>query len=523
MQYVRSQQLCRDGAPPEPPQHQLQTPTSPESNETPERRNLKSILKKLSAGSLFSAVPPPAAAAAAGDDSAAARTSAPAAPAAVGGPGDEAPPAGAAPGAQTVCSPTAAAKQRQVDMRKLMRAPTVEGYAARHSKLTKSVTFNRDTLQSPPASPPASPVASQQPPAQTGPTSPTTTAEDNRLITPPPPVIAQKKPQPPASVLAANQKNFLGTSLLLPSQNGDEEFFGDIISGIKQVIQGHLEDIQNKFQSRFQSLELEVKRRDEIIQQLQKRIHELENPPQGDAESHPLVPNGGEESSSDQSDADDQPFMRGDSVDTVLGSPETARPRARHDQAPPAPGRCRPRPPSWDEVSREERVELGVLPPPVPLPLPLPPAPKKPSWRQESISVDLGSSSEDSSESSSSGAEEEGFDQRAGVSWEVQMLAREMERQEQEQQRITNSELNMLQRLVDEQHPEVPASMSGMRAQSFEYPPHQQRMPLRAQLSTNGCPYDGSAQQTPLCSTDTTLSSLPPVPPRGQPYVPSDT
>ncbi|XP_049942660.1 uncharacterized protein LOC126419513 [Schistocerca serialis cubense] len=192
MQYVRSQQLCRDGAPPEPPQHQLQTPTSPESNETPERRNLKSILKKLSAGSLFSAVPPPA-----------------------------------------------------VDMRKLMRAPTVEGYAARHSKLTKSVTFNRDTLQSPPASPPASPVASQQPQVQTGPTSPTTTAEDNRLITPPPPVIAQKKPQPPASVLAANQKNFLGTSLLLPSQNGDEEFFGDIISGIKQVIQGHLVSIKN--------------------------------------------------------------------------------------------------------------------------------------------------------------------------------------------------------------------------------------------------------------------------------------
>jgi hypothetical protein len=36
------------------------------------------------------------------------------------------------------------------------------------------------------------------------------------------------------------------------------------------------EEIQNKFQSQFQSLELEVKRRDEIISQLQKRIHELE-------------------------------------------------------------------------------------------------------------------------------------------------------------------------------------------------------------------------------------------------------
>lgn len=32
-----------------------------------------------------------------------------------------------------------------------MRAPTIEGYAARHSKLAKSVTFDRDTLPSPPA------------------------------------------------------------------------------------------------------------------------------------------------------------------------------------------------------------------------------------------------------------------------------------------------------------------------------------------------------------------------------------
>lgn len=36
------------------------------------------------------------------------------------------------------------------EFRRLMRAPTIEGYAARHSKLSKSVTFNRDTLQSPP-------------------------------------------------------------------------------------------------------------------------------------------------------------------------------------------------------------------------------------------------------------------------------------------------------------------------------------------------------------------------------------
>lgn len=37
------------------------------------------------------------------------------------------------------------------ELRRLMRAPTIEGYAARHTKLSKSVTFNKYTLQSPPS------------------------------------------------------------------------------------------------------------------------------------------------------------------------------------------------------------------------------------------------------------------------------------------------------------------------------------------------------------------------------------
>lgn len=77
--------------------------SSTESNETLERRNLKSILKKLSEdGTNLPAAMPP--------------------------------------------------KIDSTEFRKLMRAPTIEGYAARHSKLVKSVTFNRDTLQSPPNS-----------------------------------------------------------------------------------------------------------------------------------------------------------------------------------------------------------------------------------------------------------------------------------------------------------------------------------------------------------------------------------
>lgn len=75
---------------------------SHESNETLERRTLKSILKKLSEDTT---------------------------------PAD---------------SP-----ERSSELRRLIRAPTLEGYAARHSKFAKSVTFHRHTLPSPPGSAPA--------------------------------------------------------------------------------------------------------------------------------------------------------------------------------------------------------------------------------------------------------------------------------------------------------------------------------------------------------------------------------
>lgn len=49
-----------------------------------------------------------------------------------------------------------------------------------------------------------------------------------------------------------------------------------MLVGIKQVIQSHLHDVQGKFQERFRGLEQEVRRRDDIISQLQGRIQELE-------------------------------------------------------------------------------------------------------------------------------------------------------------------------------------------------------------------------------------------------------
>lgn len=82
----------------------LELPLSPESNETLERRHLKSILKKLSEEK----------------------------------------------NQQQQISGSSSGS-RSADMSGLMRAPTVEGYVARHSKFMKSVTFN-STLSSPPNS-----------------------------------------------------------------------------------------------------------------------------------------------------------------------------------------------------------------------------------------------------------------------------------------------------------------------------------------------------------------------------------
>ncbi|PNF27892.1 hypothetical protein B7P43_G08302 [Cryptotermes secundus] len=559
MQYVRSQQLSRDSfsrsgsqmsrkddeeeesaSPPQRPAELPQTPaskapvslTSPESNETLERRNLKSILKKLSASSLFSRST---------EETKTTSSS-----------GDQ--PEGNAIKEVTTTQP--ASKPLTVDMHKLLRAPTIEGYAARHSKLTKSVTFNRDTLQSPPATattptnllqepsgslfplpaasdvltvgtvvstcittstttnltiitpsavssasptdfseasvpqhetfPPvttpgtvvstttSSSVASQPTISTVSPVSPLAgiTSEPSQVsaatdMTQTPADAAEsalkKKPnvsflvQHPHQIpLSANEKNFFRPSLLLPSHAClEEEYFNEVIVGIKQVIQGHLEEIQNKFQSQFQSLELEVKRRDEIISQLQKRIHELEHPDSTEKDHE-----GDDRDLSDTDDGSDQPFMRGDSVDTVLMSPPPALPddleeesgnNAVADEAPYhsmiSPSHHILQQPqtyrhSWEDHSEEETLELLDLPSSI--------SPQH-MWCVEdglqndrdipidSVALDLGSSDTSSSSSSSSDSSNDEDDAFAtddlhsvghNQDWEVQMLARELERRE---------------------------------------------------------------------------------------------
>ncbi|XP_059479213.1 uncharacterized protein LOC132198922 isoform X4 [Neocloeon triangulifer] len=379
---LRMLRCCEDGP---------STPPSPESNETEERRNLKSILKKLSSNNSSS----------------------------------EQESGGGGVADTERKSPTTS----RIEFRKLMRAQTVEGYAARHSKFSKSVTFDRETLQSPPAD-------------STAP-----------RIEPP--------PQQPPSVKA--KMGFLLPSLMLTQQSNEtrkeEEFFGDIITGMKQVIQNHLEEVQNKFHKRYQSLELEVKRRDEIISQLQNRIQELEGGPitngcpekEEDAEAEEVerrtsrITRGGSSEEGDISDQEetfsDQPFMRGDSVDTVIspsGSPVLMD--SSDDEADRV--QC-----SWEEHAAEETLEL--------LDLPRSMSPQS-VWH---VSVDVPSSS--SSSNSSSSTSPLSSPPIHNQDWEVQMLADELERRDQRQklaeqltgrsQQLSRSEVDILDRILQEQ------------------------------------------------------------------------
>ncbi|XP_076221835.1 uncharacterized protein LOC116431829 isoform X2 [Nomia melanderi] len=334
-------------------QHRRGFPSDPLSpdNETFERRHLKSILKKLSAGS---------------------RTGS----------------------SDTSATSTPDREAATAELRKLMRAPTIEGYAARHSKLSKSVTFNKYTLQSPP---------SEQIPGNypLGPQSPDT--------------------QEQASLPPPNKLSFrpLGSGGILQvvSRSREEEYIGELVSGIREVIKGRLEDIQTKFGRQFTSLELEIRKRDEIISQLQARIQELEQRESqngdeslGDSTEHDASL---EEDLDD--DREDHPFMRDGSVDTVL----TARPHyARSSLSTESTSQNRR---SWEEHSEEETLELQELPTSI-VPQNL--------WKDE-VAIDLESNSDSSrSDRSDSGNDEDDDDEShegGHNNWEVTMLAQELE------------------------------------------------------------------------------------------------
>ncbi|KAK4878027.1 hypothetical protein RN001_010533 [Aquatica leii] len=170
-----------------------------ESNETLERRNLKSILKKLSEDAQVP-IPPN------GDSS---------------------------------------------ELKKLMRAPTIEGYAARHSKLSKSVTFNRDTLPSPPAN--LNILGTED-----------TNQEES----------GNKLQDFEKYAILSSKTNQL--KLLKGTFEEDQQYYGEMLVAIKQIMLNQMQEMQDTFQLKFQKLENEIQSRDQIINQLRAHISDLE-------------------------------------------------------------------------------------------------------------------------------------------------------------------------------------------------------------------------------------------------------
>lgn len=190
--------------------------------------------------------------------------------------------------------------------------------------------------------------------------------------------------------------------------------------------------MQSKFERQFTSLESEVRKRDEIISQLQARIQELErrglraeDNSCGDSTEHDASM---EEDLDD--DHEDHPFMRDSSVDTVL----TARSRDRHSCSSTGSRNRR----SWEEHSERETLELQELPNSI--------VPQRLS--REDVAIDLESNSDsrsdeefdvcgrkgDSDEGDEEDEEDEDEDDDDKIlrqdgynNWEVALLAKQLE------------------------------------------------------------------------------------------------
>ncbi|CAH1184274.1 unnamed protein product [Phyllotreta striolata] len=290
--------------------------SSNESNETPERRNLKSILKKLSEDTKE----------------------------------------------KEINESAMPEKVDSTEFKRLMRAPTIEGYAARHSKLSKSVTFNRDTLQSPPNSATLTGETQNLFPFIYN------TPLDNGLDLP------DEKNQTEADNQIVPNKANNQVKLHKGSLEDEQQYFADILMAIKQVMSAHLQDIQGKYQLKFEKLEEEMRSKDELITQLKAHISELEQ-------------------------ANEDSITPSDSLDTVIS-------KERH---------------SWEDPSHDEQEELEELPRPIHA------WSSSSSLPQHNVVLDIDSTTDTDSNAETSEPEEtDGEYENSSKNWEIELLAAQM-------------------------------------------------------------------------------------------------
>ncbi|XP_068203411.1 uncharacterized protein [Palaemon carinicauda] len=279
--------------------------SSPESTETPERKTLKSILKRMSR-----------------EDSK----------------GNLLPPDGA-------------------DLRKLMKAPTVEGFVARRSKFSKSVSFQRKTLSSPP--PPA--LLDELKKSSSSSSSQSQVESSSVPVIPTilqPPAYLKGKPNDSCNTTDGVSKLMVKLGSIGLDGTADPQT-QDLVLGVRKILRDKMDDVEVAWVTRVKELQQQLADRDATIRQLTHTISRLQasamtdgiyretSPENGGSTRPPAIIRSPSEASLSGSDDDEPLFMRCNSIESIIHQSPDGSPERMH--APLGARRSWPRQSSLDQ------------------------------------------------------------------------------------------------------------------------------------------------------------------------------
>ncbi|CAH1737556.1 unnamed protein product [Aphis gossypii] len=283
----------------------------------------------------------------------------------------------------------------------LMNSQTIEGYAARHSKMTRNVTFNqRRTIESSPDSCTS---------LFAFPESITSQCKNPDLI----PIDLSHK----TDLLESSQKTSKHTKLSKRMSTNTmqcvsspldirQNCYDEVLNGVKTIVEKCLNDIEGKYRDKIDELKSEINKRDYTISTLCEQFNQkLCDQPIDEDKLGSLLDN----YSKNMEEDEENPFIRNDSVDTVLcpkiSSFNSLSPFGIDDPRYFNPNSHSPAllsSKSWEDRSEEENMELRDLPKSI-----IP----EPSWQNDETRIDMNFTDD----------EEEEFPPR-WENWEAEML-----------------------------------------------------------------------------------------------------
>ncbi|XP_050442387.1 uncharacterized protein LOC126846692 [Adelges cooleyi] len=261
----------------------------------------------------------------------------------------------------------------------LMTSQTLEGFAARHSKLTRNATFNqRRALESSPESCgsflvfPDSNLTSQY---RNPDLIPTKSSDKTEIL---------ESPQSIPSVKLPSQMLTNSVHCLPNRMSSQQNCCDDILNGVKAVVEKYLNDLESKHQEKIGKLETEISKRDYTIRTLCEQFNQkLCDEPIDTEKLDALLDN----FTCNLDEDEENVFLRNDSVDTVMypaiSQFNSLSPYHLEDS------KCRKSnstsevpqfSKSWEDRSEEENIELLDLPKSI-----IP----EPAWLRDETRIDM--------------------------------------------------------------------------------------------------------------------------------------